>query len=200
MEVLNMKLNKAIDKYLLDTQVRTSESNFSYEKSKCIALNKYIGKKNIRSINRDTINEYILLHRNFNPKISNKTLNKGVATLKRVVKYVSNRDIDYKKLKEKKVITPTVSKDNQTLIFEYLESRKFRGSGFRNLLLFRLLADTGLRLKEVRHLHINNLNIDNNSFTVTTTKADRDKIVYFSNRTSQLLEEDINNVDITDYI
>ncbi|XMB67712.1 tyrosine-type recombinase/integrase [Mycoplasmatota bacterium zrk1] len=195
-----MKLNKAIDKYLLDTQVRTSEANHNYEKSKCRMLNDFMGSKGLRSINRDVINQYIVSRRQQNPKLSNTTINKEVATLNRVLKYSSCLEIPFKKLKEKKPLTPTIPQDTKALVFTYLESRKFRSSGFRNLLLFKLLEDTGLRLNEVRNLRLHNLDLESNSFTVTTTKANRDRLVYFTNSTRKLLEEYISKFAIDDYI
>ena len=42
--------------------------------------------------------------------------------------------------------------------------------------------------------------MSSNLFTVTTTKADRDRIVYFKDSTRELLEEYISKFDINDYI
>ncbi len=200
-----MKLYKGIEKYLIDVQIRTSPENFEYEKSKCNMLNLFIGNKNIKRIDRDVINEYVLAHRGYNSDISNASLNKGIATLKRVVKYNTGIKIEYKKLKESKSLTPTIPKDTKEKIFKYLEDRKHRGSGsegsgFRNLLFFRILDDTGLRLKEVRYIHIDNLNLSNNSYTATTTKTDLDRIVYYTDSTKELIIDYISKYDIKDFL
>jgi len=195
-----MKLNKATEKFLLDCKVRTSKETYEYELSKCRMLNLFIGDYNTKRIDRDIINEYIVAHREYNPKISNTSLNKGVATLKRVVKYADNRTIEYKKLKEGRKLTPTIPINTKKIIFDYLESQKHRSRGFRNLLFFRLLDDTGLRLKEIRHLRIRNLDISNNSFVATTTKTDTDRIVYYSDYVKDLIIEYIETFDITDYL
>ncbi|XMB86526.1 tyrosine-type recombinase/integrase [Mycoplasmatota bacterium WC44] len=195
-----MRLKNAMDKYLLDVQVRTSEESYRYEKSKCSMLLKFIGNKKLKTINRDIINQYIVSHRAFNSKISNASLNKAIDTLNRVIAYIGLERVDFKKLKTKRQITPTVSTNDKDKIFTYLENGKNRGTGFRNLLLFRLLDDTGLRLKEVRHLELQNIDIDNNSITVTTTKTDSDRIVYFTNKTKELLIEYIDKFNIDNYL
>ncbi len=77
---------------------------------------------------------------------------------------------------------------------------KFRSMGFRNLLIFRLLDDTGLRLKEVRYLQLENFDLENNSVVATTTKTDSDRIVYYTDSTRDLIVEYIDKFDIDDYL
>ncbi len=195
-----MNLIKASTKYLIDCQIRTSKENHQYETSKCKTLNKFIGKKNIKRINRDTLNQFILAYRDYNPNISNVSINKHIATLNRVLKYNIQSSVEFKKLKESRTITPTIPSEAISEIFEYLESRKFRGTGFRNLLFYRLLYDTGLRLKELRHFEVDNLNLENNSYLATTTKTDSERHVYFSDSTKSLIVEYITKYKIEKYL
>lgn len=195
-----MKLTDACQKYLIDCEVRNKHETYVYEYNKCLALEKHLPLINIEHIDRDTINLYVLNHRKSNKNISNKTLNKTIAVLNRVLEYNGYDRVKYKKLREKEKRIQTVNRDEITEIKNYLITQSHRKTGKRNLLLFMILVDTGLRLKEARHLSVKTLNINELSFLVQTSKTQQERIVFFTTETLNTLIAYIEEFNITDHL
>ena len=65
-------------------------------------------------------------------------------------------------------------------IFDYLFSLKPTPVNLRNILIILLLSDTGVRMNELRHIKLRNVNLDNNSIYLDFTKTGKPRYVFFT--------------------
>jgi site-specific recombinase XerD len=182
-----MKFEAASKKYLKLIHATRSDGTYRYNKSKVRSLNYYFKGQLIEKIDEDSILGFIGYLRDRNNKISNTTINKYISILNRVIEYVQLPKVKFPKLKEQQKIIETVSNKDIKKVFRYLKSRIMFKESFRNLVLFNLLLDTGLRINEALNVNIRNIDFDTNTIIVVVTKTNRDRYVFFSDSTKVLL-------------
>ena len=195
-----MRLSNAIRLFLDDIMIRTSDDNFKYYVSKCSVLLRFMGNVKLKSIDKFKINDYIKAHKIDNPKISNASLNKEIATLKRIYKYNLGKELEYGKLKEHIKVTPTIKLDDLRKIFRYLNTRRHIDTGMRNLIFFTLLIETGARLNEILNIQIDDIDFEENEILLTTTKAKKERYVPIHENTRILIEDYIEEFEINSYL
>ncbi len=76
-------------------------------------------------------------------------------------------------------------------IYELLTIEVQDFNSMRNRLMYSLLYDTGLRISEAINLEVSDININKNSFKVLT-KGNKQRIVFYTDRTKSLLKEYLN--------
>ncbi|WP_270245188.1 tyrosine-type recombinase/integrase [Lactococcus lactis] len=141
-------------------------------------------------------------------KIKSKTLKRKIATLKTFFRYLENQDFisenpfyklrfhyrDEKKLP--KIIPPTDLKN----IYNYLYDQNCvsktpyqREKSHRNLLILSLLISTGIRISELCHITLDNINSQTREITILG-KGKKERILYIgSDETYTLLVDYINS-------
>lgn len=92
------------------------------------------------------------------------TLNKYRTILIQLIEYHTDERMKIKKLRENKAMIKII--DNKVLfdVLNYLQSQKGYKEALRNLVLFSLLLDTGLRINECLHLKISDFDFPENTF------------------------------------
>ena len=135
-------------------------------------------------------------------KIKSKTLKRKIATLKTFFRYLENQEVisenpfyklrfnfrDEKKLP--KIITPVDLK----IIYSYLLEQKLKSKttyqkekSHRNLLILSLLISTGVRISELCHITLENINTQSREITILG-KGKKERILYVgSDETYSLL-------------
>ncbi|MCF7924532.1 MAG: tyrosine-type recombinase/integrase [Candidatus Izimaplasma sp.] len=196
----NIKISEAIEEFRIYTEITKSAGTVDYYKYYLNAVNKGLGHLNCESITNKEILSYIKNRRIENPNVSNATLNKHVKTLKSVVKYASEREIQFNKLKERVKTTPTVSKATYTKIFEFYQKHLEDRHNFRNYIFFKILLDTGLRLSEATNLKISDIELQDNLIHVRVTKTDVDRYVAITESTKKILYKYILTQPIRNYL
>ncbi|XMB71647.1 tyrosine-type recombinase/integrase [Mycoplasmatota bacterium WC30] len=191
-----MLLNEAIKEFRKYTEVTKSKGTQDYYKFYLRELDQELGSYDCSEINNNIILDYIIKRRDYNPEVSNATLNKHLTTLKTVVKYATERIIRFAKLKERKKIIPTISKKTYTKIFSYYKKHMKDNYSFRNYLFQKLLLDTGLRLHEIINVTLRGIDFDTLSIHIIITKTDTDRYVCFTESTKQLLQKFISTQNI----
>jgi site-specific recombinase XerD len=93
------------------------------------------------------------------------------------------------RLRNKKKDIPTISNESIKKIFDYYAKHLDDREMFRNYIYFRLSLDTGLRLNELVHVEMENIDLEKRTIHVTVTKTDEDRHVVFSERTQLLLKK-----------
>ncbi|MDA3779014.1 MAG: tyrosine-type recombinase/integrase [Bacteroidales bacterium] len=182
-----MKLKDAIEEFKIYTEITKSAGTVDYYKYYLNAVKQGLGHLECETISNTDILGYIKNRKIDNPKVSNATLNKHVKTLKSVVKYSTEREIKFSKLKERIKTTPTVSKATYTKIFNHYEKKLDDKHNFRNYIFFKLLLDTGLRLTEAVNLKVSDIEFEDNLIHVRVTKTDVDRYVGITNKTKIIL-------------
>lgn len=146
----------------------------------------------------DLINYLEYVKKTLNYK--SKTLNLHIASIKCLFTYLINDNyIDYnptKLLKSPKIekkLPEYLNNEDVDLIINSIDSSNNLGK--RNLLLFMLLYDTGIRVSELLSIKLNNIDYLNKTIKILG-KGNKERIVFFTNFTLNILNEYIYNVHI----
>lgn len=87
----------------------------------------------------------------------------------------NNPIINIKKIKERQIIKDTIDDDEVKLIVDYFKTTKTFAS-FRNLVMFYLLLDVGIRISEC--ININLADVTEDSIVIRLTKNGKERYVY----------------------
>lgn len=181
-----MNFTEAAEKYLRYYEVTKAHGTFVFNRSKTNVLVEYFKERDCSTIDETSILELILYLREKNPYIENATVNKYVGVVKRIIRYAIDVELKFDKLPEVKKLVQTIPDKVINKIFKHLKNDMHPESA-RNLLMFMMLLDTGLRISELLNLKISNFNFETNTIHVTETKTKVHRYVFFREETSQLL-------------
>ncbi len=182
-----MTFKEATQDYLEYVEVTKSQGMYNFECGKSKGLLDYYNNIDVTTIKSKQILMFIKHRRTLNPHITNNTLNKFIGTLKRIIKHTTGDSVEFKKIKEVKAIIQTIKQETITKVFTHLENNIHIKEQHRNLLLFKMLLDTGLRINEALNLTVKDINIVNQSIHVKITKTKAERYVFFREDTKQLL-------------
>jgi site-specific recombinase XerD len=188
---------KAFTDYI---KVTRSPGTQRYIRAKINPLVKLLEGEDIESIDKFRIISLISDIRDNNPDISNVSINKYVSILKRVYKYVLEKDIIFDKLPETKKTIKIIEPSIQKKVFEYLEDNMDIRETFRNYVIFKLILDTGLRISELLNLRVFDIDFETNTIHVKITKTKSERYVFFRNTTKKLLERLVVSGTLNSYI
>jgi len=174
------KADSTIKDYL-NTSVKFS----SYLKQNRISL---------ESLDMSNIDKYLSLVRSKN--ISNNTYAKLVNCIRSFLRFLNSRDYIGKDFSSfinipKKVasIKEELSELDIKNIKNYLSVRKekYKNENLRDLIIFSLGIDCGLRRQEFINLNWEDINFKENSISIKNSKGRKNRIVYFNNNLRELL-------------
>ena len=152
-----MILSKAIKDFRKYVSITKSQGTQDYYQYYLDLLSDELGHLDTEEIDNNVILDYILRRKEINPEVSNATLNKHITTLKSAVKYSTGKKLNFAKLKERKKIIPTISRETVNRVFEHLQKHMKDCFQFRNYVYLKLLHDTGLRLNEMNNIRLTNI-------------------------------------------
>ena len=188
-----MNFNLVFKNYLNKVFLEKKEETFNCYSSHIKAIKKVLLKYNIND--SDEVDESFYLKfidyfkRN---KCCNRTINKRMTIFKSACKYsdVYYSFFEYPKLKESFKRFHTIEEEDLKKIVNYIY--KLSDDDLIQLndkAVLLLLLDTGVRSKEL--INIENVNIDfnNNSILLTTTKTDAQRLVFFNKYTAEVLKK-----------
>lgn len=139
--------------------------------------------------------------------IKSKTLKRKIATLKTFFRYLENQDVisenPFYKLRfhfrDEKKLPKIISPADLKIIYNYLFEQKLNSKttyqkekSHRNLLILSLLISTGVRISELCHITLENINTQSREITILG-KGKKERILYVGNdETYSLLIDYIN--------
>ncbi len=182
-----MKINEAIASfkdYVTATKTLGTQNYYQFYFKR---IQKYFENIEVESIGKREITSFIAFIKQESPKIKNISINKYIVALKTIVKYSTDRIIDFKKLSEQKAVIPIISDATIKIVFDHLKSNFDDKNNFRNYVLFNLLLDTGLRINELLHIKVRNIDWSTNSIYAEVTKTNNNRYVGFTEATKGLL-------------
>jgi len=182
-----MKIIDAINQYRDYIKANKTAGTLNFYSFYFKRLEAYFSSIDVEEISKTSITSFIAFIRDQSPKIKNASINKYLVTLKAILKYTIDKKIDYKKLTEQKPIIPIISDYTINRVFEHLKKHFNDRNQFRNYVLFKVLFDTGLRVNEVLHLKIYDIDLASNTIHVKITKTSSDRYVCFTDSTKDLL-------------
>jgi len=195
-----MKMEEAVQHYRDYISITKTEGTNSFYAFYLRKIELYFKDQDVEVIGKHHLIGFISYIKKQNPKIKHATINKYIVTLKTIVKYSTNRIIDFKKLNEQKPLIPILHESTLERIFTHLSSKSKDRYMIRNLLLFHLLLDTGLRINEVLHLKLNDIDTATSSIHVRFTKTNEDRYVFFTASTSLYLTAYLTKHHPIDYV
>lgn len=195
-----MKFDEASTSFLDYIEVTRSDGTFRKNKSKVSGLLMFFEDCELDLIDNKKIISFIRFRKEKNPKVSGTTLNMYIATLKRIVKYNSNKILEFDNLPENSKIPRVIDPIVIEKVFNHLRSYFKYKESLRNLVLFKLLLDTGLRVNEALNLRIRDIDMESNTIHVKITKTKRERYVFFTDSTKKILIRLLTTHNIKDYI
>ena len=194
-----MKFKKACEIYLKSCKVINIELTYKKNKGYLDRSCELIGNYKCSSIDKNTLLDVILYRKDINPKISNTTLNMYIMYIKVVIKDVTDREIYFKKLKEEKKLPQLLNEVTILQVYRYLDTVKSKESK-RNILMFMLLLDTGLRISELLSIEVDNIDFTSKMIYISKTKSKEHRYVLFTSETKDFLLEYIKRHKIDKFI
>lgn len=171
-----MLCTDVLDKFLLNQKlINNSIETISYYKKRIGYFIAFVGNLDVRKLSIDSYNSYVLYLQN---KVTNKGKKLSSYTIKtslNAVKiflsycfkfgYIKNdivRDIRPYKVDKKTIVV--LSPDEINLLL--FSQDEFTCLGLRNLLIISFMLDAGLRVSEVVHLNVEDINLELNLIRV----------------------------------
>ena len=190
-----MLLETMKDNYLEYVKVNLSKGTYQFYSNHLEYMLNYLKKIKIiysDDLSLDILSNFVVNERKNN--VSNATINKRILTLKLIFKHsdIFNEILTFKKLKENKNTFSVLTKEELKQLNEFLNSDLI---SLQNQLIVLLLIDTGMRLGEIVHVKVSNINFVNNTIYLETTKTKRGRFVLFTNSTALLLKKYIKTLD-----
>ena len=194
-----MTFKKAMTDYMKFVKITKAKGTYNFHIGNSKRLIKYFGDIECEKIKRPEILDLIVHLQTKNPNISNATINKYVGLILRTLKSECKLNIEFDKLKEGKKLIQIVSNENIKKVFNYFE-RSIYPEHLRNLVMFRLLLDTGLRISELLSLKVSNINFGDSTIFVKETKTKSERIVFYTKATEVFINRYIISEKINDYM
>lgn len=177
-----MYLNDLIQPYLSYLKMYNSMGTYNFTKQICKSLLTYFHNMPIESISKQTIYDYIIYCNS--EGLSNNSINKRVAMLKRLFKF-HDIECSFQSVRNLKVRFITYGAlDDKTLTKFYDVVPKL---SLANQCMMYLFIECGVRVNELIHIKKANVNLDNRYIFLEQTKTNTPRYVYFSNHTKDLL-------------
>ena len=190
-------LQQAYDHMISYAKITCRPDTIKYYEKCYFSIKEWYHNNNIyyvEDIDKNNLNQYVNYLKVVRG-LKNNSINKHIEVIKHITKYNydnelsnANKISNYKKLKRDDIETSIIDINNIHAILNYMSSLDLDNIVIlRNVLSIYLMKDTGVRLNEVRHIKINNIFINENRITLDFTKTGKNRDVFFSNATKDLI-------------
>lgn len=188
-----MKLKKIFEDYLYKVSLEKKVETFKCYSSHIRTIEKmldYCSINDSEEINEDFYLKFVEYFKN--KKCCNRTINKRLIIFKSACKYsgVYFDFFDNTKLKEEFKRFHTIEEVDLKTIVNYAYNLSDENKcELNDKAVILLLLDTGVRAKELINIEVNNIDFNNNSILLTTTKTDAQRLVFFNKYTAEVLKK-----------
>jgi integrase len=127
--------------------------------------------------------------------VSESTIDKRFGLIKRVLRHsgiVRKGVSDFPPIRFKRKGIKTVPREDIILLISYFSKMPLTPKGITRYLTFFLLFYTGVRVNELIHIEINNINFQNGSILLDMTKTGKSRTVFYDLSINDRLHEYIN--------
>jgi site-specific recombinase XerD len=191
-----MLMNDAIEKFMILVVSDLSEGTQRYYHEKIPIIKRYLGNVDIDTIDKFTIADFTIKQRERRPGISNRTLNYYRDIIVRIIKTVSGRELDINKLTTQKATPKKVDDSIIDTIMDYYLSDLNKYSNHKYYLILKLFLDTGVRIRELVNIKLDNINYQLRAIYLDTTKTKVHRFVFFTKETEILILSYINKYNV----
>ena len=187
-----MKIEDGINLYLEDVKIRLSEATFKYYSCHLKNLNDFCILKKYENLenlcNEKFYREYVIYQKNSNVK--NITINKRIKSLYMVLKY-NSMNYNFVKLKEQYKTFDIIPEKNLKDIMNHIYNLEENNFNLNMKLVVMILLETGVRANELINIEKLNIDLNENSILLTTTKTSCDRYVFFKGYTKSLIVKNL---------
>lgn len=195
-----MKFSDASKEFLDYTEITKSNGTYRLYVCKMNILNKYFNGYEVEDITKKDIVKFWSWRKGNYNGIKATTLNKYRTIIIQLVEYNTDKILKIKKLKEDKALIRIIDSEILFKVINHLQSQKGYKEALRNLVLFKLLLDTGLRINELLHLKVSDFNFAENTIHAKITKSKVERYVYFRDDTKRLVKKLITRDSTRGYL
>lgn len=176
--------SKYAKNYLDHVKVYCSFGTFSFTQNHLTTLYSDFGTIKIKKINKKFLLDFVVIWKARN--LTANTINKRIAIIKRIFKFnnIKSDIFEIKKFKEKFTTFGVLNADERLKLKSILNDLSLRDN-----LMIRLFYDTGIRLNEMLHLKVDEIDLLFRVIHLTTTKTNSPRKVFFSAETKKILDE-----------
>lgn len=196
----HMKFELACNDFLDYVLITKSKGTCDVYTRKLNVMKTYYKNCDIEELTKKDLIKFWAWRKSVYPDIQNSTLNKYSLALNLMLEYNLDYRLNVKKLRETKKIIRILDPPVIYKIFEYYKTQTTYKEGLRNYTLFKLILDTGLRINEVLHLKMSDVNFPDNTIHTKLTKTRTERFVYFRDDTKKLLKQLITRDQSNSYI
>jgi len=189
-----MSLETIRDNYLLYLKnIRNmSEKTIISYKSDILEFLIFLEQNEIDFFNMDSKVALLYVKYLKNRNLSKSTISRKISSQRGFIKYCRKHEIVasdiFSNISQRKGERklPTVLSEEE--VYKLLTIAVTDFDSLRNIVLYCLLYDTGLRISEALNLSIRDIDLTKNSFLVFT-KGNKQRVVFYTNRTNSLLKK-----------
>jgi site-specific recombinase XerD len=138
-------------------------------------------------ITKGIILDFIINRREKNPDLKNSTINKYLKHIFATSSEEADIHINMKSLREDKIIPQISTDETIRKVYKYFDSINSE-EGIRNKLMFMMLYDTGMRIRELLRLQLKDINLQSRMVHVTHTKNGYNRYTLFTAETMDVFE------------
>jgi integrase/recombinase XerD len=181
-----MTVKQAMSRFMMHVNITRSQATFSYYRFYTDFITETFGDDPIEKMDEEHLLFLVSHFKDQSPNVKNSTLNKLIGAFKYFVRYATKKELEFGRLKETQLIIPTIPMTTIQKIFDYLASST-RTIHLRQLAFLRLLLDTGMRMNELLHVHINDIHMNDRIIHLKMTKTRSERYTFFTEKTSEVL-------------
>jgi site-specific recombinase XerD len=199
-----ISIKEAIENYLEETNLNKASSTakaYGYQFNTIINYFISQGIKSLEELNVDLVKDMIKYMKN---TCKNITINKRIRLIKELLKEnkVDKPEIlSLKKLRQTNIHFSPFTEIELKKIMNYVNSLDSSNPyELTRMIIVLLLIETGVRQSELLNIRIRNIDLDNNTIKLTSTKTKEEGYVFFTYMTKSLLQEYIEFYPDRDYL
>ena len=194
-----MTVKQAMSRFMMHVKITRSAATFSYYRFYTDFIIEVFGDDPVEKMDEEHLLFLVSHFKDISPKVKNSTLNKLIGAFKYFVKYATKQEIEFGRLKETQLIIPTIPMETIDKIFEYLSSSQ-RPIQLRQLAFLRLLLDTGMRMNELLHVQVHDINMDERIVHLKMTKTRSERYTFFTLKSAEVLTRYLEQFKPTSYL
>jgi site-specific recombinase XerD len=197
-------IKEAIKEYLEETELNKAKSTAKAYGYQFNTIINYLNSCNVKYLEQLEVNHIKEMINHMKNKCKNITINKRVRLIKEILRFseVDKPNImSLKKLKQTTIHFNPFTEMELKKIMNYINSMDSSNPyELTRMVIVLLLIETGVRQSELLNIKISNIDLDNNTIKLTSTKTKEEGYVFFTYMTNNLLQEYIKFYPEREYL
>lgn len=194
-----MTVKQAMSRFMMHVNITRSPATYSYYGFYTNFIVETFGSDSVEKMDEEHLLFLVSHFKDQSPHVKNSTLNKLIGAFKYFVRYSTKKELEFNRLKETQLIIPTIPLNTIQKIFDYLASSS-QSIHLRQLAFLRLLLDTGMRMNELLHVHIEDIHMDDRIIHLKMTKTRSERYTFFTEKTSEILQKYVTVAQPTSFL